>query len=213
MKCIIIDMDGVIFDSERAVYNIWRELSEKYGFAEDLYEVYIKCIGVNSNSTRKIFTEHYGNEFPYDEYQKESSLMYRSRYDGGKLPLKPDIEDVLKGIRDKGYKIAIASSTRTQRVRMQIEEAGLISYFDDIVGGDMVTRSKPAPDIFLEAAKRLSAVPEETYVVEDSFNGIRAAYEGGFIPIMVPDMLPPDDEMKDKARYVFSSLCEVLSVL
>ncbi len=213
MNSIIFDMDGVIFDSERAVYNIWRELAEKYGFVEDLYEVYIKCIGVNSDSTRKIFTEHYGSSFPYDEYQKETSSMYRSRYDGGNLPLKPYVEELLQCIKSKGYKIAIASSTRTERVRMQIDEAGLSKYFDIIVGGDMVTRSKPAPDIFLEAADKLGAIPEETYVIEDSFNGIRAAYEGGFIPVMVPDMLPPDDEMRDKANFIFDNLKEVESIL
>ncbi len=213
MKSIIFDMDGVIFDSERAVYNIWRELAEKYGFAEDLYEVYIKCIGVNSASTRKIFTEHYGSGFPYDEYQKESSKMYRDRYDGGNLPLKPGIEDLLIYLKNKGYKIAIASSTRTERVRMQIEEADLIKYFDIIVGGDMVTRSKPAPDIFLKAAEELNAEPSQTYVIEDSFNGIKAAYEGGFIPVMVPDMLPPDDEMRDKASYIFDTLEGIKSIL
>ena len=213
MKSIIFDMDGVIFDSERAVYNIWRELAEKYGFAEDLYEVYIKCIGVNSASTRKIFTEHYGSGFPYDEYQKESSKMYRDRYDGGNLPLKPYVEELLQCIKSKGYKIAIASSTRTERVRMQIEEADLIKYFDIIVGGDMVTRSKPAPDIFLKAAEELNAEPSQTYVIEDSFNGIKAAYEGGFIPVMVPDMLPPDDEMRDKASYIFDTLEGIKSIL
>ena len=100
-----------------------------------------------------------------------------------------------------------------EQVRKQIENAGLIEYFDVIVGGDMVTRSKPNPDIFFEAANRLGAIPEETYVIEDSFNGIRAAYEGGFIPVMVPDMLPPDDEMRQKANFIFDNLKEVESIL
>jgi HAD superfamily hydrolase (TIGR01509 family) len=212
MNSIIFDMDGVIFDSERAIYELWKELSEKYGF-DDIYEVYIQCIGVNLESTRKIFTEHYGREFPYQEYRDEESRMYRERYSNGDLPLKPDIERVLEYIKNKGYKIAIASSTRTEQVRKQIENAGLIEYFDVIVGGDMVTRSKPAPDIFLEAAEKLGAIPEETYVIEDSFNGIRAAYEGGFIPVMVPDMLPPDDEMRQKANFIFDNLKEVESIL
>lgn len=212
MNSIIFDMDGVIFDSERAIYELWKELSEKYGF-DDIYEVYIQCIGVNIDATRKIFTEHYGREFPYQEYQDEESRMYRERYSNGDLPLKPDIERVLEYIKNKGYKIAIASSTRTEQVRKQIENAGLIEYFDVIVGGDMVTRSKPNPDIFFEAANRLGAIPEETYVIEDSFNGIRAAYEGGFIPVMVPDMLPPDDEMRQKANFIFDNLKEVESIL
>lgn len=212
MNSIIFDMDGVIFDSEKAVFGLWKELAEKYGFP-DIDEVYKRTVGVNSNSTRKIFFDHYGPDFPFDEYLREESQMYHSRYDDGRLPLKPDIERVLEYIKNRGYKIAIASSTRAELVKRQIENAGLIGYFDVIVGGDMVTRSKPEPDIFLEAAARLGAIPEETYVIEDSFNGIRAAHKGGFIPVMVPDMLPPDDEMKTKASFIFDTLREVESIL
>ncbi|SMC31311.1 haloacid dehalogenase superfamily, subfamily IA, variant 3 with third motif having DD or ED/haloacid dehalogenase superfamily, subfamily IA, variant 1 with third motif having Dx(3-4)D or Dx(3-4)E [Oscillospiraceae bacterium] len=212
MNSIIFDMDGVIFDSEKAVFGLWKELAEKYGFP-DIDEVYKRTVGVNSDSTRKIFFDHYGPDFPFDEYLREESQMYHSRYDDGRLPLKPDIERVLEYIKNRGYKIAIASSTRAELVKRQIENAGLIEYFDVIVGGDMVTRSKPHPDIFLEAAERLDAIPEETYVIEDSFNGIRAAHAGGFIPVMVPDMLPPDDEMKTKASFIFDTLREVESIL
>ena len=212
MRSIIFDMDGVIFDSEKAVFGLWKELAEKYGFP-DIDEVYKRTVGVNSNSTRKIFFDHYGPDFPFDEYLREESQMYHSRYDDGRLPLKPDIERVLEYIKNRGYKIAIASSTRAELVKRQIENAGLIGYFDVIVGGDMVTRSKPEPDIFLEAAARLGAIPEETYVIEDSFNGIRAAHKGGFISVMVPDMLPPDDEMRDKADFIFDNLKEVESIL
>lgn len=212
MNSIIFDMDGVIFDSEKAVFGLWKELAEKYGFP-DIDEVYKRTVGVNSDSTRKIFFDHYGPDFPFDKYLREESQMYHSRYDDGRLPLKPDIERVLEYIKNRGYKIAIASSTRAELVKRQIENAGLIEYFDVIVGGDMVTRSKPHPDIFLEAAERLGAIPEETYVIEDSFNGIRAAHAGGFIPVMVPDMLPPDDEMKTKASFIFDNLKEVESIL
>jgi HAD superfamily hydrolase (TIGR01509 family) len=212
VNSIIFDMDGVIFDSEKAVFGLWKELAEKYGFP-DIDEVYKRTVGVNSDSTRKIFFDHYGPDFPFDEYLREESQMYHSRYDDGRLPLKPDIERVLEYIKNRGYKIAIASSTRAELVKRQIENAGLIEYFDVIVGGDMVTRSKPHPDIFLEAAERLGAIPEETYVIEDSFNGIRAAHAGGFIPVMVPDMLPPDDEMRDKANFIFDNLKEVESIL
>ena len=207
-KAVIFDMDGVIFNSERAVYEGWLELAEKYHFA-DLDEVYIKCIGVNSKITRGIFLEHYGEDFPYDAYKAEQSGNYHARYDGGRLPMKPGIKELLTALREDGYKTAIASSTRTALVEQQIKDAGLREYFDVIVGGDMVERSKPEPDIFLKAAELLAVSPKETYVIEDSYNGIRAAYTGGMIPIMVPDMLWPDDEMKEKASYICKDLYEV----
>lgn len=211
-KAVIFDMDGVIFDSERAVYNGWLELAAKYNF-KDIEMIYMKSIGVNSTVTRQIFMDYYGEDFPYDEYKKEQSHNYREKYSNGRLPMKPGIKELLIGLKEKGCKIAIASSTRKELVEKQIEDAGLRKFFDVIVGGDMVEKSKPEPDIFLKAAKLLDVQPEQAYVIEDSYNGIRAAFTGGMIPIMVPDMLEPDNEMKEKAQYIFKDLYEVKEFL
>lgn len=212
MKSIIFDMDGVIFDSEKAVYEGWQRLALKYGFT-NLEIPYMKCIGVNAQACEEIFLEFYGPEFPYKKYKEEQRQDYHKRYDGGKLPLKPQIEELLIYLKEAGYKIAIASSTRTETVVQQITDAGLIDYFEVIVGGDQVKKSKPDPQIFLEAARLLKADAKSTYVIEDSFNGIRAAYNGGMIPIMVPDMIPADDEMKKKAKYICKDLNEVKELI
>ena len=127
--------------------------------------------------------------------------------------MKPGIRELLISLKEKGYQIAIASSTRTKLEEKQIEDAGLREYFDVIVGGDMVEKSKPEPDIFLKAAQLLDVQPEKVYVIEDSYNGIRAAFTGGMIPIMVPDMLEPDDEMREKAQYIFKDLYRVKDFL
>lgn len=218
MREIIFDMDGVIFDSERAVYNGWQELADKYGF-KDLEIPYAKCIGVNSSMTRRIFLEFYGEDFPYDKYCKEQSINYHRRYEHGNLPLKPGVLELLTYLRQENFLIAIASSTRTEVVRNQISAAGLSEYFDVIVGGDQVTESKPNPAIFIRAAEQLQImenIPQEemldyheVYVIEDSYNGIRAAFNAGMIPIMVPDMLEPNDEICEKAQTVQSDLIEV----
>ena len=189
-KAVIFDMDGVIFDSERAVYKGWKELAEKYGF-ENLDIPYMRCIGVNAASSKQIF------------------LNYHEKYDGGRLPLKKGVRELLQRLKNNNYKTAIASSTRTALVVRQIQDAGLAEYFDVIVGGDMVLRSKPEPDIFLLACDELKCTPSEAYVIEDSYNGIRAAYAAKMHPIMVPDMLMPDDEMRRKADAVLEDLLAV----
>jgi HAD superfamily hydrolase (TIGR01509 family) len=211
-KAMIFDMDGVIFDSERAVYEGWLELAEKYHIT-DIETVYAKCIGVNSKITRRIFLEYYGEDFPYDKYKAEQSSNYHAKYDGGHLPLKPGIKELLIALKGNGYKTAVASSTRTALVEQQIKENGLGEYFDVIVGGDMVEKSKPEPDIFQKAAKLLGVSCKQCYVIEDSYNGIRGADAAGMIAIMVPDMLEPDDEMRQKARYIFKDLHEVKKFL
>ena len=208
IAAVIFDLDGVIFDSERAVFNEWKLISEKYGFP-NLEEPYMKCIGVNAAACRQIFLDYYGEDFPYDEYCDERRRNFREKYGNGKLPLKPGVRELLECLKSKGFRISIASSTRTQTVREEIRDAGLLPFFDDIVGGDMTERSKPAPDIFLKAAGILHVPPERCCVVEDSFNGIRAASAAGMFPVMVPDMVPPDGEMRAKAGLILAGLAEL----
>ena len=211
-EAVVFDMDGVIFDSERAVMNCWLELAQKYDI-KDIEKPYFACVGTTMTITREIMLETYGEDFPYDEYAKESSLMYHEKYDGGKLPMKPGVMELLSYLKEKGKKIALASSTRRETVTNQLRWAGIIDYFDVIICGDMVARSKPAPDIFLKACQELGVSPENTYAIEDSYNGIRAAYAGQLRPIMVPDLLEADDEMRGMAECVCDNLNEVIDYL
>lgn len=211
-EAVVFDMDGVIFDSERAVMNCWLELAQKYNI-KDIEKPYFACVGTTMTRTREIMLETYGEDFPYDEYARESSLMYHEKYDGGKLPMKPGVMELLSYLKEKGKKIALASSTRRETVTNQLRWAGIIDYFDVIICGDMVARSKPAPDIFLKACQELGVSPENTYAIEDSYNGIRAAHAGQLRPIMVPDLLEANDEMRGMAECVCDNLNEVIDYL
>jgi len=211
IAAFIFDLDGVIFDSERAVYAEWKRVADKYGFTID-YDMYIKCIGVNAPTCRRIFLDFYGENFPYDAYSEERRRNFHERYGHGNLPLKPGVVGLLESLKAGGAGIAIASSTRTRTVREEIQDAGLLGYFDEIIGGDQVERSKPAPDIFLKAAEKLGAAPACCCVVEDSYNGILAASAAGMFPVMVPDLLPPTDEMRQKAGCILNSLTELQDV-
>ena len=212
VSAYIFDLDGVIFDSERALFHEWQLVAEKHGF-RNLEEPYMKCIGVNAQTCRRIILDYYGEDFPYDAYCAESSRNYHQKYDHGRLPMKPGVKELLEELRKRGVRIAIASSTRSKIVRSEIEAAGLLDFFQEIIGGEMVCRSKPEPDIFLEAAGRLGAKPEECCVIEDSYNGILAASRAGMFPVMIPDMLPPNEEMRREAKLILPSLTELLKKL
>lgn len=206
---VIFDMDGVIFDSERATMYCWLELAQKYNI-ENLEEHFLACTGTTNQRTREIMLEAYGEDFPYDTFAKEASVMFHEKYDGGKLPMKSGVKALLEYLRDQGKKIALASSTRKQTVVNELRDAGIIDYFDEIVTGDMVTHSKPHPEIFLLACEKVGVKPENAYAIEDSYNGIRSAAAGGLRPIMVPDLLPANEEMKHLAETVLVSLDEVV---
>ena len=163
--------------------------------------------------TREIMLERYGDDFPYDDYAHEASIMYHKRYDGGRLPMKKGVAELLGFLKKNGKKIALASSTRRQTVENQLREAEIYDYFDGIVCGDMVTKSKPNPDIYLKACELMKVDPKECYAVEDSYNGIRAAHAAGMKAIMVPDLLEPTPEILELTDQKFNSLMELQKFL
>lgn len=207
-KAVVFDMDGVIFDSEACVIESWKVVAEKYKI-ENIEEVLFRCLGITYMEAKKIFLDHYGADFPYDQYRDERSAIYHERYDDGRLPLKAGIRELLQYLKENGYKIGLASSTREAVVSQQLQDARLRPYFDNLTCGDMLKRSKPEPDIYLMACEKLGVCPKETIAIEDSYNGIRSAYRAGMFPVMVPDLIRPDAEMKKLAGAIFENLLDV----
>lgn len=129
------------------------------------------------------------------------------------LPVKPGAPQILKWLKEAGYAIGLASSTRSSSVYRYLEQSGLKGYFSVVITGDMIEHSKPRPDIYLMACDRLGVQPEEAYAIEDSPNGIRSAHAAGMCPIMVPDMIEPDEEMKWLSFLIRKDLFEVRDYL
>ena len=209
---VVFDMDGVIFDSERAVFDCWKEITGKYGI-KGIEKPYLACTGTTMERTREIMREAYGEDFPYDVYAKEASKMYHERYDGGRLPMKTGVVEILDFLKSSDKRIALATSTRRQTVINQLRDAGILDYFEKIVTGDMVSRSKPEPDIYLAACEGLGVEPEKSYAVEDSYNGIKAASRGGLRPVMIPDLLPENEEMAVLSETILKNLSELVKYL
>lgn len=211
-NCVIFDMDGVIFDSERACLYTWTEAANAFGM-KNIREVFDKCIGTNNNQTRAIVEEAYAKEFGEgisDRILSESSRLFHEKYDGGKLPVKLGVKDILEYLKKEKIRCAVASSTREAVVRQELSDAGLVEYFEEIVGGDAVKISKPNPEIYLLACSRMKIAPANAFAIEDSYNGIRAAHAAGMRPIMVPDMIPADDEMMELSEVICDDLIKVV---
>ena len=208
---VIFDMDGVIFDSERAYVGAYQKLAAKYGLTdtEAVHRACIDSIGVTRDLTKKIFFSYVGHEFDYESYRADVQVELNKT----PFELKPGVYELFDWLREKGAKIALASSTRREHVFPMLDGADLTKYFNAIICGDMVGHSKPNPEIFLTAAERLGADPEECYIIEDSYNGIRAAHAAGSHAIMVPDIVQPDDEIKGLAEAILPSLFEVKDYL
>lgn len=205
---VIFDMDGVILDSEKIVLYSWKKVAEQYDLPH-IEETMKKCIGLNYDAANKVFTKEYNGKYDFDFLKPKTSAYYYHYVEQHGLPLKPGIRSLLCYLKEQNYKTAVASSTRIAVVEKEMQQTGLYDYFDRLVGGDMIKNSKPAPDIFLHAAQILQSEPDDCYVIEDSYNGIRAAYAAGMSPLMVPDLLPATDEMRELATGIFKDLTQV----
>lgn len=208
-QAVVFDMDGVIFDSEAKVVECWQVVAEKYGIP-DIEDACRHCLGINRDATRAYMLEAYGQDFPYDAYKREMSDLFHKRYGDGRLPVKAGVREILSWIKEHGIKIALASSTRRAIVEAELKAAGLYDYFDKVICGDMVEKSKPAPDIFLKACNELGVRPCDAYAIEDSYNGVRSAQSAGLKCIMVPDLVPATDEMRELAERVLPDLMAVV---
>ncbi len=189
---VIFDMDGTLLDTEELFRRSWIETSNEYGLprGEEFYEL---VAGSPAQRLREKFIEIYGADIDYDEFISVRKARFLS-YIEKDVPLKPYCREILEYLKEQGVKIALATSTNIEITRRNLEKTGILHYFDAIVTGDEVKNGKPAPDIFLLAAKRIGAGIDETVIVEDTYNGLRGAYASGIRGIMVVDGQPPNNE-------------------
>ena len=134
-------------------------------------------------------------------------------FGGGKLPVKPGVRELLSFLSERGVPTGLASSSERRKILDALDGAGLAGFFGSIISGDAVRISKPDPEIYLLACREMGLIPGETLAIEDSRNGIRAAHAAGMRPIMVPDLVPPDEETRLLSFRIFRDLFEVKAYL
>ena len=122
------------------------------------------------------------------------------------VPEKPGAREILAFFQDRDVGIAVASSSGRRVILDNLRRAGLAAYFEVVASGEDVANGKPAPDIFLLAAQRLGLAPEECYVFEDSINGARAGMAAGCATVVVPDLIPPTEDLRSSSAGIYPSL-------
>ncbi len=211
-SAVILDMDGLMLDSERMARDAWRRALADWGLALP-DSLYFQLIGREAADTKAILARAFGPSLPVDDaYARKQQYLDEAIMRDG-IPTKPGLHALLDALDVRGIRKAVASSTHRRFVAQKLQLTGLSGRFDAIACGDEVPLGKPAPDVFLLAAKRLGVPAHECVVLEDSEAGIRAARAAGMTAILIPDLKPPSAEALTLAHRVFPSLTEVRDYL
>ena len=212
MKAVVFDMDGVLFDTESVCMKAWDYAGEVMGVGKAGYMV-LKTLGMNADKAVEIIRTEFGAGFDavkFKQIGKNYSYDYFNTYG---VPEKPGLYEILDKKKNKGYKIALASSTSSQSVHHHLKEKDIEKYFDAVICGDMVEKSKPEPDIYLKACAQLNENPDNCIAIEDSKNGILSAHRAGLQVIMVPDLWQGEAETDSFLLAKCKSLIEIMSIL
>jgi HAD superfamily hydrolase (TIGR01509 family) len=209
---IILDMDGLLLDTEPISLRVWKQAASELGYDLD-EDVCGRMIGVSQANNRAMLLQHFGSGLPVDELVERAQSHYRRVLDEGGVPHKPGLIEFIRFLNERRIPRAVATSTHTDLAAHKLQQAGVLQHFDVLVGGEQVSRGKPEPDIFLKAAERLGHRPEDCVVLEDSAPGIRAAVAARMRPILIPDLREPTLETRQAAHAVVESLSAAVAVI
>ncbi len=209
-KAVVFDMDGVITDTEKLYRKYQLEEGHSRGITdEEMLRVCLAIAGGNKYTNKPKFEAIVGRGIDYFEYREKMMARLDNHIKTYGVELKPGVKEILQYLKDKGIKIGLATSTVRDRAMGYLTDHDIYKYFDKLVFGDMVEHGKPAPDIFLKACEELGVAPEEVIAVEDSINGIKSSHAAGTYPVMVVDLIEPNEDVIPLAKKIYRAITEL----
>ena len=213
IKAVLFDMDGLMVDTESLSTEAFINSAKAQGYNMTKEET-LKVLGFTKVNIYQFWIDYFqgtnvdGKKLVDDHYEYIENVLYTVGPE--KMPY---VEELLKYLKENNYKIAVASSSDTADIKNNLEKTKLEKYIDEIASGAEVENGKPAPDVFLLAAKRLGVDPKDCLILEDSKAGIKAGKASGAMVFMVPDMFTVDKECEDTADRILTNLGEVIGIL
>lgn len=204
-KTVIFDLDGTLIDTEKYFKIFWRKAAAECGY-DMSEEQALSLRSLGRPYAPALLREWFGEDFDYIQVRDKRRKLMQAHLEKVGLETKPGAQEALQYLQKEGCCIALATATAADKAREQLEQVGLLKYFDEIVSAAEVEYGKPAPDVYLYACRKLKAAPEETFAVEDSPNGAVSAIAAGLKVIFIPDQTQPEPELSEQIYACITSL-------
>lgn len=212
IKGLIFDMDGLILDTESISNKLLIDIFSKYDINLN-EEIISKTIGLEKKKAMKVFEEYLGDNIPIKDIINLHKKVVNDYLEKNGVPVKLGLIELLNYLDEEKIKKVVATSSYRKVAENVLIRANVYNRFDDIICGDEIKESKPSPDIFLKALEKLNLPADEVIVLEDSRMGILAAHRAKIKSIMIPDILPADEETKKLYFKECKSLLDVIHLL
>lgn len=207
IKAICWDMDGLIFNTEQIYRKSWESAADRQGFKIP-NDVYLDFIGRQDWECEEKLFALSGNTLDMDQLRKDRKADFDRRLNS-EIDFKPGFDELIKHAHAQGLKQALVTSSSLAEVQRNFAGTDYLDYFSAFVTAESVKRGKPEPDCYLLGCEKLGVEPSESYALEDSVNGIKAAKAAGCQPIMIPDLISPPADIQPLTR-IFPSLSSVI---
>ena len=200
----LFDMDGLLLDSERACVIAFNETVKRFALPP-MPEVALACIGLRADGVQAQIKAALAGRAEFEPFYQAWGQRIEASFAQG-IPLKLGVLDLLETLKAQGKPCAVATSTHTPSAEAHLQKAGLRGYFKAVIGGEQVLRGKPAPDIYVLAAKALGLRPADCIAFEDSDPGTLAAIASGATVVQVPDVKPPSPDLLANGHLIADDL-------